>query len=145
MDWFLYDNGLCHERVKLKCSSCHSVRVSSLSEFFAVSVSQKGFHPNSNYSFYANIQFYVKSTLLRTFFYDFAKLMQNNYISQQLSCFCFFMFVKTSHSSGVIKVKRDCNFVKKRLKHGCFLVKFAKLLKAPILQNICERLLLTVF
>ena len=33
------------------------------------------------------------------------------------------------------------NFVKKRLQHRCFPVKFAKLLRTPILKNICERLL----
>ena len=35
-----------------------------------------------------------------------------------------------------------CNFIKKRLQHGCFPVKFAKFLRAPILKNIYERLLL---
>ena len=34
-----------------------------------------------------------------------------------------------------------CNFIKKRLKHGCFSVKFSKLLSAPILKNIWEQLL----
>ena len=34
-----------------------------------------------------------------------------------------------------------CNFIK-RLYHRCFLVKFAKFLRMPILKNICERLLL---
>ena len=30
---------------------------------------------------------------------------------------------------------KACNFIKKRLQHGCFLVKFAKLLRAPILKK----------
>ena len=34
------------------------------------------------------------------------------------------------------------NAIKKRLQHRCFSVKFAKFLRAPILKNICERLLL---
>ena len=34
------------------------------------------------------------------------------------------------------------NFTKKGLQHRCVLVKFAKILRAPILKNICERLLL---
>ena len=34
------------------------------------------------------------------------------------------------------------NFIKKRLQHRCFPVKFAKFLKTPILKNICELLLL---
>ena len=35
-----------------------------------------------------------------------------------------------------------CNFIKKRLQHKCFPVKFAKFLRTPILKNIYERLLL---
>ena len=35
-----------------------------------------------------------------------------------------------------------CNFIKKRLQHRCFPVKFAKFLRALILQNICKWLLL---
>ena len=35
-----------------------------------------------------------------------------------------------------------CNFVKKRLQHRCFPVKFAKFLITFISKNICERLLL---
>ena len=37
---------------------------------------------------------------------------------------------------------RACNFVKKKLQHRCFRVKFAKFLRVPILKKICERLLL---
>ena len=37
-----------------------------------------------------------------------------------------------------------CNFIKKRLQHRCFPVKFAKVLRTPILENICERLLLHI-
>ena len=33
------------------------------------------------------------------------------------------------------------NFIKKRLQHRCFPVKFAKFLKTPLLKNICQRLL----
>ena len=36
-------------------------------------------------------------------------------------------------------------FFKKRLEHKCFPVKFATLLRTPILKNICKRLLLEVF
>ena len=35
-----------------------------------------------------------------------------------------------------------CTFIKKRLQHWCFSVNIAKLLRTPILKNICERLLL---
>ena len=38
----------------------------------------------------------------------------------------------------------DCNFIKKRLQHRCFPMKFAKFLRIPILKNICERLLLKI-
>ena len=34
------------------------------------------------------------------------------------------------------------NFIKKKFQHRCFPVKFVKLLRIPILKNICERLLL---
>ena len=36
------------------------------------------------------------------------------------------------------------NFIKKRLQHRCFLVKFAKFLRTPISKNIYERLLLSI-
>ena len=38
-----------------------------------------------------------------------------------------------------------CTFIKKRLQHKCFSVKFAKLFRTPILKNICERLLVKAF
>ena len=37
-----------------------------------------------------------------------------------------------------------CNFMKKRLEYRCFPVNIAKFLRAPILKNICERLLLSI-
>ena len=37
---------------------------------------------------------------------------------------------------------KACKFIKKRLQHKCFPVKFAKFLRAPILKNNCERLFL---
>ena len=37
---------------------------------------------------------------------------------------------------------KACNFIKKRLQHRCFSVKFAKFLRAPILKNTCEWLFL---
>ena len=42
---------------------------------------------------------------------------------------------------GVFLIKFVKNFVKKRLQHNCFPVKFGKFLRTPILRNICERLL----
>ena len=43
------------------------------------------------------------------------------------------------------KVSGLCNFIKKRLQHMCFPVKFAKFLRGPILKNICQRLLLKLY
>ena len=39
---------------------------------------------------------------------------------------------------------KACNFIKKRLRNRCFLVNTAKILRTPILKNICERLLLII-
>ena len=41
-----------------------------------------------------------------------------------------------------LRDRQACNFIKERLRHMYFPVKFAKCLRAPILKNICERLLL---
>ena len=38
-----------------------------------------------------------------------------------------------------------CNFIKKRLQRWCFPVNTANFLRTPILKNICERLLLTLW
>ena len=38
---------------------------------------------------------------------------------------------------------QGCNFIKKKLQHRCFRVKFEKFLRTLILKNICKRLLLT--
>ena len=35
-----------------------------------------------------------------------------------------------------------CSFIKKRLQHRCFPMKFTKFLRTPFLKKICERLLL---
>ena len=40
---------------------------------------------------------------------------------------------------------KACNFLKKRLRHRCFPVDFAKFLKTLILMKICEQLLLPFF
>ena len=39
---------------------------------------------------------------------------------------------------------KACNFMKKRLQHRCFPVKFAKFLRTHILSNINERLLVCI-
>ena len=62
----------------------------------------------------------------------------------------FFLKVSKFHwktpvlESILIKLQglRACNFIKKKLQHRCFLTKFVKFLRIPIVKNICERLLL---
>ena len=51
---------------------------------------------------------------------------------------------RSSHRRYSVKkdIFKNLNFIKKRPQHRCFWVKFAKLLKTPILKNISERLLL---
>ena len=39
---------------------------------------------------------------------------------------------------------KACNFIKKRLQHRCFPLKFAKFLRTPILKNICDACFCTV-
>ena len=50
---------------------------------------------------------------------------------------------KTPASESIfnkVAALKACNFIKKRLQHRCFPVKFAKFLRTPTLKNICERL-----
>ena len=49
---------------------------------------------------------------------------------------------KQIHRETPVSESQLCNFIKKKLQHRCFPVKFEKFLKTPILKNICERLLL---
>ena len=58
------------------------------------------------------------------------------------------LFLKNSQVSqeklvleSVFGVLQACNIIKKRPQHSCFLAKFPKFLRTPILKNICERLL----
>ena len=58
-------------------------------------------------------------------------------------------FFKNHRKTSVLQFLYDkvaglktCIFIKKTLQHKCFPVNIAKFLKAPILKNICERLLL---
>ena len=68
--------------------------------------------------------------------------------SSRPQVFCRKALLKVTHNSQIntrlIKLQTGgaCNFFKKRLQHRCFPVKFAKILRTPILNNICERLLL---
>ena len=64
---------------------------------------------------------YVKKCVLKSF---------ANFTGKHMHCSLFLIRLKT------------CNFIKRRLQHRCFPVKFAKILRTPILENICERLLL---
>ena len=54
------------------------------------------------------------------------------------------VFLQISQNSQENILCTSCNFIKKKLWHGCFLVDFAKFLTAHILKNICERLPLKI-
>ena len=57
--------------------------------------------------------------------------------SRVASCCTLFML----HFLGI----QASNFIKKKLHHKCFPVKFVKILRTPILENICERRLQKIF
>ena len=48
---------------------------------------------------------------------------------------CFSLF-------NEVAANQVCNFIKIRLQHRCFLVKFVKFLRTLILKNICQQMLL---
>ena len=48
---------------------------------------------------------------------------------------------ETTCVESPFNLKASCIFIKKRLHHWCFPVKFAKLLRARILKSICVRVL----
>ena len=60
--------------------------------------------------------------------------------SQKITCYSLQKFLIAGCRSGTTL----CNFINKRLQHRCFLVNFCEILRAPILQNISERLLLKI-
>ena len=54
-------------------------------------------------------------------------------------CVKFAKFFKNTYFEK--HLRKACNFIKKRLQHKCFSMKFARFLGKPILKNLCERLL----
>ena len=60
-----------------------------------------------------------------------------DYIQRAYLLLIFELFLKKQPLEVFYK-----NFIKEKLQHCCFPVKSAKYLKIPILENICERLLL---
>ena len=58
--------------------------------------------------------------------------------------FKFFQISQENTSVVMSLIKFVKNFIKKRLQHRCFPVKFAKLLRTHISKNIYERLLLSI-
>ena len=62
----------------------------------------------------------------------FLKISQ---VSQENNCVSVFL----------IKWPSACKFFKKKLQHKCSPVRFEKLLRTPILNKICKRLLVEVF
>ena len=53
-----------------------------------------------------------------------------------------FIIFTEEHLFWSLFLIKTCNFINKRLQHRCFPVNIAKLLRLPILKNICKRLLL---
>ena len=79
--------------------------------------------------------------------------MDRNLQKQPSELFCkknIFLKIRKFHRKTTVleslfnKVAGLCSFIKKRLQHRCFPVKFTKPLRLPILKNICERLLLNL-
>ena len=72
------------------------------------------------------------------------KIFKNTYFEEQLQT--------TASVLNIEAGSKVCNFIKKRLQHRYFPVKFAKFLRTPISKNICficskniyERLLLSI-
>ena len=62
-----------------------------------------------------------------------ADILQNR-LSEKFCKFLRKIFVLQSLFNKVAGLK-TCNFINKRLQHKCFLVKFAKFLRTPFLQN----------
>ena len=83
--------------------------------------------------------------------------MLNSFHVVPFSC-CIFLCVSLLSCCAFSRVASSCtlfmlhflgiqasNFIKKRLHNRCFPVKFVKFLRAPILENICKRLLQQIF
>ena len=79
---------------------------------------------------------------LISFKYRLWKALKANNMGFKISVFTF---KKQSLEVICEKGLQACNFIKNRLQHRSFPVKFAKLIRAPFLRNICEWLLLTFF
>ena len=84
------------------------------------------------------------------FFTKFLTTLITNYFYQLSIIYKGFRFATIlpwppTHSHQKCSIKsclKVWNFIKKRLKHGCFNESIAKFLRTLILMNICERLLL---
>ena len=83
--------------------------------------------------------------------------MLNSFHVVPFSC-CIFLCVSLLSCCAFSRVASSCTlfmlhflgiqastFIKKRLHNRCFPVKFVKFLRAPILENICKRLLQQIF
>ena len=70
----------------------------------------------------------------KTFVKSYADIWLASYHPCHQSC-CHWKFCR------FLSQLQKCNFIKNRIQHKCFLVKFAKFLGTSILKNICERLL----
>ena len=92
-------------------------------------------------------------------YYDFASSVQSEKASVYLSDFIkltFLLVLLKESFANILKVfgmisfdeissgREVCNFIKKRIQHKGFHVDMAKFLRKPILNNICEQLLLNL-
>ena len=67
----------------------------------------------------------------------FRKSIMNRRCSIKRLCWSLFF-----NKNAALQV---CNFIKKRLEHGCFFDNITKFLRTALLENICEPLVLRAF
>ena len=70
------------------------------------------------------------------FFCKICEIFKNTYFEEHLQT--------TASVLNRVAGPKAHNFIKKRLQHKCFPVKFAKFLRTPNLKKICERLVLSI-
>ena len=135
MDWFLYDNGLRHKRVKYSWKASYKMKfliflINTYGEFISYNVDK--------------IVFILFNTSNGFFF----QLKHVWFIAFMLNLFLILFWMywlwlihqdRSSHRKCSLKKGlKVCKFIKKRLQHKYFIT-------TPIDKNICERLLPRVY
>ena len=85
---------------------------------------------------------FAKFTGKQAFSCKLCAISKNTFSTEHLRTTAFEFYRKTPMLESFLNKVEACNFVKKSLQHRCFFVKFAEILRAPSLKNICKRLLL---